>query len=76
MPYSAVYAEILGFHLVCYNKFNVSLHCLIRQQNKCIRKFVSVLKSPAMKWFSKIWIALSDAFLLCAPVGTIWTYIT
>ena len=39
VPSSAVYSEILGFCLDCLNHFNINLNCLIRQQNKCIRKF-------------------------------------
>ena len=53
VTYSTLYADIIGLRLYCLNKFNFNVHFLISQQNKCIGVFVSVLKSPAMKYFSK-----------------------
>ena len=73
---SAVYADIPGFRLDCLIKFNANVHCLIRRQNKCIGKYLYLLKSPAMKWFFQVWIDLSTAFILCNPGGTIWNFNT
>ena len=69
-----VYGDLLGLRLDCLNKFNVNIHFLIRGENKCIGEFGSVLKNPEMKWFFQVRIYISDAFLLCTPGGTIWTY--
>lgn len=49
VPYSAVYADIIGLRLYCLNKFKANMHCLTRRQNKCIGTFLSVLQSPGMK---------------------------
>ena len=70
---SAVYADIPGFRLDCLIKFNANVHCLIRRQNKCIGKYLSLLKSPAIKWFLKVWIDLSTEFLQFTSGRTSYT---
>ena len=63
MPSIAVYADIIGLRLYCLNKFNVNVHCLIRQKNKCIGKFGSVLQILAIKWFYKFVLLFMLRFL-------------
>ena len=73
VPSGSVYDDILGLRLDYLNKFNANVNCLIRQKNKCIGKFGSVMQSPAMEWFLQVWISLYDSFIICNPVGTRWT---
>ena len=51
VTYSTLYADIIGLRLDFLNKFNINVHCLIRQKINCIVKFEFVLKSLAMIFF-------------------------
>ena len=64
-PSNVICDESFGFDLAGLNRFNVIWVCLRRRQHWCIGNIFPTPHSHAMKWFFHVWMACSDAILLC-----------
>ena len=69
-PSNTIYTEIYGFDIYGLDRFNVIWDCFRRRHHRCIGYIFPTPHSPAMKWFLHVYMACSDAFLLCMQVVT------
>ena len=71
-PKRYAYADNFGLTCAFLSRFNVVVYCGRSLSHSSIGKVGSKDTNPAKKWFLKVLIALSAAFLRCTCGGTNW----
>ena len=69
-PKIYVYEEIVEFKQDDLRRFSVIFACSINLSHSAKGKFGLTLARPALKWFLKVWIDLSNKFRLWVYGGT------
>ena len=72
-PNKYAQADSFIFTLAALRRFSVNTHCGNKRSYSCIGKFGSTVTNPALKWFLKVWIALSALFARWICGGTNWS---
>ena len=73
-PWTCACAESFGFTLEPRSRLSDNMLWGINLNHKCIANSLWKLDKPAIKWFVKVWMALSIAFRLCICGGTSWYF--
>jgi len=55
-------------------RLSIRIACGMSLSHRCSGKFLSVVQSPATKWFLNVCMAWSAALHQCCPAGTNWKY--
>ena len=73
-PWIFACAESFGLILEPHRRLSDNILWGINLHHKCIGNSLWTLDKPAIKWFLKVWMALSDALRLWICTGTRWYF--
>jgi hypothetical protein len=72
LPHTCAHADRFGLRRDPRSRFSVRLACSNSSSHRCSGNWVSVVQSPATRWFLNVRMARSVAFRRCCPAGTSW----